>query len=157
MASLIESVLSRPDTSRFTYNFVFPALSLMFSALIQPSIPTQQNDSAGYVFNVKHILKCFAETERSYTHADMLCWTGFSCTEEFTCHRHSRDECSPSTFAFMLKCAACGAHRVFYNAKAFYSRIRWLLFCFGFAAAPDVMTQPDIIFCICWILSSDLF
>ena len=157
MIALFESVHSSPDTSQFAYYFVFPALSLMFNALIQPSIRTQQNDSAKYIFKVKHILICFAEMKRSYTHADMLCWTGFSCTKEFTCHRHLGKEPSSSSCAFMLKCVACEGHRVFYNVKALFSRRRWLQSCFGFAAAPNVMTQLDIIFCIFWILSSDLF
>lgn len=61
MIALFESVHSSLDTFWFTYYFVFPALSLMFNALIQPSIPTQQNDSAKYIFKVKHIPKCFAE------------------------------------------------------------------------------------------------
>lgn len=71
--ALFESVHSSPNTSPFTYYFVFLALSLMFNALIQPSIPTQQNDSANHIFKVKHILKCFAEMKGAYIHADMLC------------------------------------------------------------------------------------
>lgn len=150
--ALFEIVHSSPNTSRFTYYFVFPALSLMFNALIQPSIPTQQNDSAKHIFKIKLILKCFAEMKWSYTHADTLCWTGFSYTRELTCQRHLGEEPSSSSFAFMLKCVACEVHRVFYNVKALYSRRRWLQSCLGFA--PNVMTQPDIIFCIFWILSS---
>lgn len=73
MIALFESVRSSPNTPQFTYYFVFPTLSLMFNALIQPSIPTQQNNSAKYIFKVKRILKCFAEMKRSYTHADVLC------------------------------------------------------------------------------------
>lgn len=73
MIALFESVRSSPGTSQFTYYFVLPVLSLMFNALIQPSIPTQQNDSAKYIFKVKHILKGFAEMKGSHTHAAMLC------------------------------------------------------------------------------------
>lgn len=73
MIALFESVCSSPDKSPFTYYAVFPALSLKFNALIQPSIPTQQNNSAKYIFKVKHILECFAEMKRSYAHGDTLC------------------------------------------------------------------------------------
>lgn len=115
MIALFEPVHSSPDTSQFTYYFVFPALSLMFNALIQPSIPTQQKDSTKHIFKVKRILTCFSEMKRSYICADVLCWTGFSCTREFTCHRHLGEEPSSSSCAFMLKCVTCEGHRVFYK------------------------------------------
>lgn len=114
---------------------MFPALSLMFNALIQPSIPTQQNHSAKYTFKVKHILKCFAKMKRSYTHADLLCWTGFPCTTEFTCCRQLEEKPFPSHLhsyvsGWLVK------DTIFWEVKALYSRRWWLQSCFGYAVAP---------------------
>lgn len=153
--ALFESVRSSPNTSPFTYYFVFLALSLMFNALIQPSIPTQQNDSANHIFKVKHILKCFAEMKGAYIHADMLCWTGFSCTKEFPCHRLLGEE--SSSYPCTLKCVASEGQRYFYNVKTLYSRRRWWQSRVVSSAAPNVMTQPGIISAFSEFLWSDLF
>lgn len=45
----------------------------------------------------------------------------------------------------------------FYSVKALYLRKRWLQPCFGFAAASNVMTQPEINFVFVWFFQAIYF